>query len=456
MTEISDRPRSITNGYPLSAPQELWYSGDQGDQAGFFGSGFVLAGAWRITGRVDVDALRSALGDVVERHEILRTVVARDVERPYQRVHPACPVPLEVRDVPLPVGRSREVRAEELLTEAEQGAVNPRQVPLLRTGLTRFDDTDSVLTLVTHHTAVDEWAMQVIIRDLAAFYRARTTGGSAELPAVHHYREFTAWQQAHTASDTARLAREYWRQRMRGARIFAVPTDRPVPDRHTQPYSAHNFVVDTEVMDAARAAAAAAETSVEVVLLAAFTVLAHWIAGTTDQAIDTLTTGRIDPRFDDTVGAVMNFLVFRTELATCESFRDVVASTRDSWDEAHANEIPIQQIEWDVPELMEPNEDSSRTQCIIGFFRSPFDLAQLRIAEKSYEIRKRERLTPVGPWIPHGVAWALHLVPSGELCACVQFNREELDESTVVGWTTGYRRILSNAAQDPDQRWKAL
>jgi hypothetical protein len=452
MTDIANRQP----GYPLSSPQELWYSGDKGDQAGFFGSGFILANALRIAGQVDVTALQAALDDLVVRHEILRTVVVREAEPPHQRVEAAAPVPLEVRDLPVPAGRRRELWAEQLLTEAEQRSAHPREIPVLRAVLTRFDPADSVLALIAHHTAVDEWSMQVLIRDLSACYAARSEGREPALPEVRQYREFSAWQQAAAQSAAGDAARAYWREKMHDAQIFAVPTDYPVLDSHETACTAHHFVVDAGIMAAAGEITEAADTVTPVVLLAAFNVLAHEVAGTTDQAIDTLTTGRTDSRFDDTVGPVMNFLVFRTDIGPCDSFFDVVKSTRDSWAEAYAHEIPIQHIEWEAPHVMEPNDESARTNCIVGFFELPFDEAELQFAAGSREIRRRTAPTPVGPWIPHGVAWALHLLPSGALAGCIQYNLEDLDESTVAGWAASYRRILTNAAKDPSRRWKEL
>jgi hypothetical protein len=439
--------------FPLSSPQQLWVSGDQGDHAGFFAGGFIMATALRITGPIDVTALRGALDDLVQRHEILRTVVARTAEPPHQEVHEPAPVPLEVRDVPADRPGSRDEIAEELLNEAERSTLDPRRVPLLRAVLSRFDAADAVLALITHHTGADEWSNRVLVRDLAAAYRARTTGTEAGLPGVPQYREFAAAQRAIADGPDGETAAKFWREKLSGVQIFAVPTDREVPERHEAPYSAVNFVVDREVMRSVGELAAAERTDVPTVLLAAFNVLVHSVAGTTDQAIDTLTTGRTDPRFDDTVGPVMNFVVLRTDLSRCESFRDVVAATRDVCLETYANEIPIQHIERAVPELMEPNDELRKTNCIVGVFPHPSGVGTPRIAEGTAEIYKRPSVTTVGPWIPHGVAWGMHPHPSGELSGCVQFNIEDLDAGTVSGWTDEYQRILRDLAADAGRMW---
>lgn len=446
------------SSFPLSSPQQLWCSGDQGDDAGFFADAFVMATALRLAGPVDETALRGALDDVVRRHEILRTVLVRTAEPPYQQVYDPYPVPLTVRDVPAAVaaGRSRDEIAEYLLGAAERTPIDPKELPLLRAVLSRFADGDAVLTLVTHHVGYDEWSGRVVVRDLAAYYRARVTGTEPELPPVRQYREFAAWEQAVATGPDAGESAKFWRERLNEVQIFAVPTDREVPPRHARPYSAVNFVVGADVLGALSEAAAAARTDVPTALLAAFNVLIHSIAGSTDQAIDTLTTGRADPRFDDTVGPVMNFVVLRTDLGGCESFADVLAATRDACLQTYAHEIPIQHVERAVPELMAPNDEPRRTNCIVGVFAYPPGTQAPRLAGACAEVYRRPSVTAVGPWIPHGVAWGMHLHPNGELSGCVQFNGEVLDPGTVVGWTDRYQRILTAAARSPQRRWDTL
>lgn len=433
----------------------MWCTLDQGEQSGAFGPRFIVPRALRIGGRLDVAALREALNDLVARHEILRTVVVREADPPHQRVYPPCPVPLELRELPSSTGRPREILAEELIIETEQSTMNARQVPLLRAVLGRFDDRDWVLILVTHHSATDGWSGQLIIRDLAACYAARTAGRSAQLPTARQYREFAAWQQARVSGPEASLPLQYWRDKLRDARIFALPADRPVPPVHTTHYSAGNYAVGGEVMAAVAALARSMRCSTFMVVLAAFNVLAYQITSTTDPVINTLTTGRNEPEFQNTAGPFVNFLPLRTDIGGCASFRDILARTRETCLEAFANEIPIQHIERELPELMQPNEEPGNCDTIVGMFQPQFDGADLLIAESCYQIKKRE-LAPGSADLPRGIAWNLVVLPSGELTIYLQYNLEDVDERTVSGWASSYQGILARAAAEPDRDWKTL
>src|SRR5579859_39423 len=215
MTESSLALDRESRRYPLSFTQEWFVTLDQGDEAGAFGRRFLIVCPIRVTGEVDLTMLQGALDDVVARHELLRTLVIRDTAAPYQLVSPPCQVPLEVRDRPAAAGRSRDMIAQELIVEAEEGTISAREVPLLRALLCRFDSRDSVLFLTVHHSVSDAWSMQVMLRDLGAFYAARRNGVPAKLPPVRQYREFAQWQRDSASSSAEDGAPSYWLEKLR-------------------------------------------------------------------------------------------------------------------------------------------------------------------------------------------------------------------------------------------------
>jgi hypothetical protein len=448
---------SALNRYPLSSQQELWCAGEQ---LGAFGPRFVVSTALRITGHVDAAALQGALDDVVARHELLRTIVVRNAKPPYQQVNPPTPALLEVRDLSAATGRSRDDIAEELLTEAELGSVDVEELPLLRAVLARFDDRDSVLTLLTHHTACDGWSLHLIERDLAAFYAARTGERPLTLPKPLQYHEYTEWQQANTVGPDAAANMAYWHRQLDGVPVFTLPTDRPVATTHDTPYAMYDFVVDAAEVDEVGRLAKSARCSSLMVMLAAFNVLANRISGSLDPVINTMIHGRGRPEFNDTVGPFLNFLALRTDLAGCDSFRELITRTRNTCLAAYEHEVPIQHVEQAIPSLMAPLADPHNCDFIFGYFESPFKGAagegareQFRIAEDSRGVVKRERASEQ---IPGGAAWNMGVASSGELIGGVHFNPEEFDERSVAEWVAEYCRILAAALADPDRDWKSL
>src|SRR4029077_7995724 len=150
MTESSPAADQQRQRYPLSFTQDWFIGLDQGDDGGTFGRRFILVCPTRITGHVDLAVLQGALDDVVARHELLRTVVVRDADPPYQEIYPPCQVPLEVKDLPPVTGKSRDMVIQELGYQTD--TINAREVPLLRARLCRFAVEDSVLFVTVHHS----------------------------------------------------------------------------------------------------------------------------------------------------------------------------------------------------------------------------------------------------------------------------------------------------------------
>jgi len=456
MTESSPAADQQEQRYPLSYSQEWFLTMDQGDGGGgTFSSRFTMVDPIHITGVVDLAVLQAALDDVVARHELLRTVVVRDADPPYQHVFPPCRVPLEVTDVPMEAGESRDKILQGLLYETAE--ISVRQAPLLRARLCRFDDRDSVLIVVVHHSASDAWSQQVVMRDIGAFYAARATGTAAKLPPVRQYHEYAEWQRARATSTAEDGAPAYWRRKLDGAREIAMPNDHGHPASYSRPFSQHVHVIDADVMAGASALAGASRTTLFPVLLSAFYVLAHQVTGATDLTMRAFTAGRDVEEFHNTMGLFLNLVPFRTDIAGCTSFRDIVMRAKDTFIDAIAYELPAAVIEQSFPHTTKPREDLSTSQFVISC-----PMAALG-EDPSYPIAEGARYVRI-PWredegaqdIPTGIGWFIDLPASGALTGSLMFNPDEFDESTVVGWATSLRRILTAAVRDPDQDWKTL
>lgn len=453
MTEqLPRQPAARPARYPLSFTQHYFHTLDEGDLNGAFGNRFTIVSALRITGHVDIPTLQGAFDDVVARHELLRTVVVRDEDPPYQQVYPPCRVPLAVQDAPAG-DRPRDLIAEDLLIEAEKQTMTPREVPVIRAALTRFDDRDSVLTVVVHHSASDAWSQNVVLRDLAACYSARAGQHPVDLPPVKQYREYAEWQRAGAAETSD--ARRYWREKLRGGHVLAVPNDRPRPEVYSRPFSAHNYQVDASEMAATARFAVQTRSSMFMVMMAAFSVFAYELTGHADLGIRAFTTGRNEPAFQNTMGLFLNLVPFRTDISGCASFRDIVARTRDTCIDAYAHEVPITVIEEDLPGFNAPHDDPRNSQIILGMYQTQPGGTGLTIGDRADLIFKHAPSSETSD-IPSGMVWNMSFGRSGQLSGDVVYNLDEFDERKVTGWVSDFHRILRRLVSEPDREWRRL
>jgi condensation enzyme len=440
----------MTDSRPaLSLNQEFLCSLNHGDSAGALSQWYTITYGLRLRGSVDVGALSAALDDVVARHGILRTILHQDDDGWHQRLHPPGPVSLELRGLS-PAGPADADRAAyALLDDVEAEPFSPRTVPLLRAVLGRLGADDHVLALMAHHIASDAWSMQVIITDLAACYAARAAARVPDQPAARQYRDFAAWQRASEKSWSAR-ASGHWRDRLLGGRVHALPVDRVLPEGAADPYSVHRFVIGRELTEATAGLARSTRSSLFVVLLAAYNLLASQLTGESDLVVPTFTAGRNEPRFADVVGPLYNFLPIRTDLGGCASFADVIARTRASCLEAYASDIPFRLIQAQAGELMRPCGDEHLAVSAFEMLPPPAEAGLGRAGDLRYsELRSRQTSTPVGASTPKGMLWALDQLRSGELVGLVRFSRGRFDADTIARIARRYHQVLSASVAEP-------
>ena len=455
MTDTQVAPGQEPKRYPLSFTQEWFVSFDKGDDGGPFGRRFLIFLAVRVTGHVDLAVLQGAFDDVAARHELLRTVVVRDADPPYQQVFPPCQVPLQVKDLPSATGESRDMVIQELILQAQAGTMSAREVPLLRAQLCRFDDRDSVLFLTVHHSVSDGWSVLVILNDLGSFYQARAGGTAPKLPPMRQYREYAQWQRDSATSTGDDGALSYWTGKLDGALETVLPNDHGYPERYSRPYSMHAYAIDAATATALADLATAVRGTRFMVVLSAIYVLASQLTGTTDLAIRAITAGRNQLEFQNTIGLFLNVVLLRTDIGGCASFRDIVAETRETFIDAMAHELPIGIIEQTFPDCVKPRQDRRMSHLLISDNPAQSGELTIPIAEGAKDITDLLEEAETTD-IPSGTVWYLDPRPDGTLSGGMHFNRDEFEESTVAGWSARLKQILAGAIEDPGQDWRQL
>lgn len=423
---------------PLSLNQEFNSLFDQGGDDGPFGSRNHAVAGWRVMGGViNLDALRGALLDVVERHEALRTLIAGPAGDRHQEILPPSPVRLDIRDFPAVPEASRAQWAETLIQEVETETISANETPCLRAVLARFDDRDAVLVLMGHHLNVDGQSMGLIIRDLANRHAVRTGHSAPDLPVAPQYREFGAWERGSAATDAAR---EYWRRQLDGALFTAIPTDIPRSAGLPESTARHRFVIPRNVVSAIDQLSRKNRTTRFMAIAAMYQLLVHRLTGATDIVIATFTPGRGRGLFDETVGSLYNFVPLRTDLTGCTSYEEVLKRTRQTCLEAFTNDIPTIQIFTEAPNLMDSAMTDKATAMVLEsvpnnpVVEAPGDLRYVRITR----LLKSQALTSA---IPDGALWDVNKDPSGDAMGAVSYKRNLFREDTIASMAADFGEI---------------
>src|SRR4029453_4422240 len=180
-------------------------------------------------GEVSAEAVERAFGEVMRRHEALRTRFAVVEGKPTQVIEEAGPFHLEIEDVR---GRGEEERAEAVdrgvWGEGGRPVVLARG-PLMRARLIRLSERDQVLVVVLHHIVADGWSLGVLVGEGGALYGGYVRGEPSPLPDLPvQYADFAAWQRWWLEGATLESQLGYWKDTLEGAPAFLdIPTDRP-------------------------------------------------------------------------------------------------------------------------------------------------------------------------------------------------------------------------------------
>ncbi|MCY1136836.1 amino acid adenylation domain-containing protein [Actinoplanes sp. Pm04-4] len=277
--------------------------------------------AWRLRGALDRDALAAAVGDVVARHETLRTVFAEDEDGSYQRILPAESLPIPVEDIAEAdlAGRLAEIGEYGFKLDAEP----PLQVRLFRLG-----PDEHVLLLLMHHIAGDEWSDVPLRRDLVAAYTSRCAGYApalAPLPVQHA--DFALWQRDLALDEQI----EGWRTALSGLpEELELPADRPRPAAASYHGDVVRYDLPADVTAQLRDLARSTGTSMFMVVQAAVAVLLTKLGAGTDIPLGSPVAGRPDQAVDDLVGFFVNTLVLRTDTSGDPSFRELLGRVRET------------------------------------------------------------------------------------------------------------------------------
>ncbi|KIO47834.1 condensation domain-containing protein, partial [Nitrosospira sp. NpAV] len=124
---------------------------------------YHLSGALSLTGRLDIEALRSSFDALVMRHESLRTVFrANDQGMAEQIIGAEQKLDIPVIDLCDLPSTQRAVRAHEEASRVSATPFDLTQGPLLRVALIKTAPEEHLLVMVMHHIISDDWSNRII------------------------------------------------------------------------------------------------------------------------------------------------------------------------------------------------------------------------------------------------------------------------------------------------------
>ncbi|HEY4594401.1 MAG TPA: condensation domain-containing protein, partial [Thermoanaerobaculia bacterium] len=303
--------------------------------------------ALRIAGEARPAVLAAALGEIVRRHETLRTTFREAEGRPVQAIAPPGPWELPLVDLSgLPAG-VRDGLAQGLAQEESTRPFDLARGPLLRAALLRLAPAEHVLLLDMHHIVSDGWSLGVLVHEMTALYGAALAGAPSPLPELAvQYADFAVWQRGWLQGERLERQLAYWRERLAGVPAgLDLPADRPLPAVRTHAGDQVRVPFGADLQRDLARLARQHEATPFMVLLAGFQILLARLTGAADLTVGTPIANRGRSEIEPLIGFFVNTLVLRSDLAGDPSFGDLLARVRKSTLEAYAHQdLPFERL----------------------------------------------------------------------------------------------------------------
>jgi amino acid adenylation domain-containing protein len=337
-------PRRDAGPAPLSAAQRRAWILEQMDPGR---ATFNRPLALRLRGMLDRGALSRVLGEILRRHEILRTIFPEQDGVPVQVVLPARPVRIAEHDLERVPEAARETEARRIASKAAGRAFDLARGPLVRPMLLRLAARDHVLLLMMHHIVFDGWSESNLLAELGTLYAAFSAGRPSPLPEPKlQYGDFAAWQQQRDTDEYLDEHLAYWRRQLRDLpSTLALPTDFPRAGGSTARGGRVSFALDASASQRLFAFARTERVTPFMVLVAAFQAVLGRHASQEDVVVGVPSAGRTHAETEEMFGCFMNVLVLRGDLSGNPTFRALLHRIRQTALDAYAHqEVPFERL----------------------------------------------------------------------------------------------------------------
>jgi amino acid adenylation domain-containing protein len=427
------------------AQQRLWFI----DQLDPGKATYNIPGAVRLEGRLNLEALKGVINEVVRRHEVLRTRIEVEEGTPVQVIEVWTPQQLAVGDLSNLDPAEREVEVRRIAREEARTGFDLRQGPLIRVRVLKLGAEQHVVFFTMHHIVSDAWSVRVLVREVCALYEDLSEGKRPSLPELElQYADYAMWQQGYLTGDILEGEVRYWKERLKGAAVLELPTDRARPVAPSYAGCLERMELGKEASEGLRRLSQRESATVFMVLMAAFKVLLMRYSGEEDISVGTAIANRTRREVEGLIGFFVNTLVLRTGLGGNPSFRELIRRERETALEAYGHqEVPFEKL----VEEINPERDLSRTplfqvmMLLENTGREELEIGALKICRIEEETGTAK----------FDLTLLLREEGAG-IFGALEYSRDLFEEETIRRMARHYQQVVAEVIRDAEQKIREI
>jgi amino acid adenylation domain-containing protein len=426
------------------AQQQVWLHTQLAPEVALYNEVLIL----ERSGPLDRESLERSFGEIIRRHEILRTSFPCIDGTVVPAVSERRTVKLSFTELNTLPDRQRTVEVSRIVTEEAQKPFDLGNGPLMRARVLALSQEHYFLVVTLHNLVADEWSLGVIAKELAALYRAYSAGEPSpfsDLPV--QYADWALWHRSWFEGDVLEQHVSYWRKRLAGIpAVLELPTDRARLPIQRFRGARQSFVLSKSLSDSLKQLSEREGVSLFETLLAAFQALLLRHTGQSDVVVGAIAPGRERAGTQNLVGPFAHTVVFRTDMESDPAFRELMWRVRDlSRRDYEYQSMPFDRL---VSEL-QPERDPSRNPLFQALFSltSSTPVAQVCWEKVNFEVDNGAAKVDL--------QLQFHERPEG-IFGRLTYNTDIFDGTTISRMAGHLQTLLQGIVADPDQRLSKL
>lgn len=317
------KPIEKSEFYPLSAAQKRMYLLSQMDNANTI---YNLPYFMLVEGKLDVAKVEAAFGNIIQRHEALRTCFCIVEGEPVQKIN-------ELVKFTVPCRTSEIENIDNIVAEFIR-PFNLTEAPLMRVELVKFSENKHFLMFDMHHIVSDGTTMGILIKEFTELYLGNNL---SEIKI--NYKDYAVWEKEYLTSEYVQRQKQYWLDRFSDEiAVLNLPTDYKRPKQPSYEGRRTRFNLPIEVKKEIDKLSQRTNATSYMILLAAYNILLFKYTGQQDIVVGSPVIGRPRSELTSVAGMFVNSLAMRNYPKSEYTFIEFLDSVRKNSLDAFKNQ----------------------------------------------------------------------------------------------------------------------
>ncbi|NDK98576.1 non-ribosomal peptide synthetase [Photorhabdus bodei] len=345
VTTVDSIPKQPRTGelLPLSFAQERLWILSQIDQSS---AEYNMPIAFAVEGEFDVGVAELALNQIIERHEILRTVYIKKDGKPFQKILSGRNLTLNYIDLTCMPKEQQSQHVAELMEKDARQIFDLSRDLMIRATFIQRQVNNGVLLFNAHHIASDGWSEDILTHEFIAYYDALRNGNNVEIKELDiQYADFAVWQRDRLQSEYLASQISYWKRQLDEIPpVHGLPLDRPRPKVRQHQGAVVTGSLPEETTQALVSLAKQHQLTPFMLFHAALALLLSRHSNSHDIVIGTPVANRLQAELETLIGFFVNTLILRVDTRHA-MLSDYLSHVKQVHLDAQANQdVPFEQL----------------------------------------------------------------------------------------------------------------